>query len=471
MNEGAPLLERAFALEPNERAYEIEAIEGEVPEFVSGVYYLAGPGRFRRGDFSYRHWLDGDGMVCRLAFDGDRVHFANRFVRSDKWTLEEEAGKALFRGFGSKFPGDRLMRGIALESPVNVSAYRFDGKLLVFGEQGLPWALDPVSLETLGKYTFHKAINDISPFSAHPKIDRRSGELFNFGVSFSSARPSFTLYRFSPDGELLTRRRAPLAHPCSVHDFGLSPNYACVYISPYLLDISRLSKEGATLMESLSWRPELGSRLMILDRDTGEPLANLEIGDRYCLHFINVWERGDLLCVDVLEMDEPVYGEYQGVPDLFESAPRGRPVRYTVDAAAWRVVETRALDYDLTPDFAAIDPRKHQQPYRDFWMLGISAAGQPGRKFFDQLVHCRWDRHTTEDVYQAPERGYLCGEPIFLPAPHSERGAVICQMFDADLETSYFLLFDSERVSAGPLARLRLEEPIPLLFHASHHVA
>jgi hypothetical protein len=40
------------------------------------------------------------------------------------------------------------VRDLALASPVNVSVYPVAGRLLAFGEQGLPWELDPVTLET-----------------------------------------------------------------------------------------------------------------------------------------------------------------------------------------------------------------------------------------------------------------------------------------------------------------------------------
>jgi carotenoid cleavage dioxygenase-like enzyme len=182
----APGLERAFAFVPRERSCPV-AVEGDVPAFLRGTYYLNGPARFERGGVRYRHWLDGDGMVCALTlFDGG-ARFACRFVRSGKYTAEEEAGQALFRTFGTAFPGDRLVRGIALESPVNVSVYPWGDTLLAFGEQGIPWELDPVTLETRGLYTFGGALNPVTPFAAHPKIDPETGELFNFGVSFASA--------------------------------------------------------------------------------------------------------------------------------------------------------------------------------------------------------------------------------------------------------------------------------------------
>ena len=60
MDDYAPLIERAFAAAPEEGAYDIRRVEGAVPRFVRGTYYLNGPARFSRGGRSYRHWLDGD---------------------------------------------------------------------------------------------------------------------------------------------------------------------------------------------------------------------------------------------------------------------------------------------------------------------------------------------------------------------------------------------------------------------------
>ncbi len=183
----APGLERAFASVPEERSGEPLKVEGKIPAFLRGTYFLNGPARFHRGEVRYQHWLDGDGMVCALRFQDGRALLTNRFVRCTKWVEEEAAGRALYRTFGTAFPGDRLVRGIALESPVNVSLYPYAGTLLALGEQGLPWELDPETLETRGLYNFGGALNPVSPFAAHPKIDPETGELFNFGISFSTA--------------------------------------------------------------------------------------------------------------------------------------------------------------------------------------------------------------------------------------------------------------------------------------------
>jgi all-trans-8'-apo-beta-carotenal 15,15'-oxygenase len=468
MEDYAPLIEHAFSFTPGEQSYLVEDIEGEVPEFVRGTYYLNGPARFSRGEFRYNHWLDGDGMVCALRFEERRVKFTSRFVRSTKFAAEEEAGRPMFRAFGTAFESDRLKRGVMLESPVNVSVYSYAKRLLAFGEQGLPIELDPVTLETRGDFNFRGALNDVSPFAAHPKLDPVTGEMFNFGVAFGS-QPYMNFYRFDAAANLIFRKRLTLDYAGSVHDFGLSQNYAVFYLSPYVLDMRTFLVDGRTMLDSLSWEPERGSRLLIVSRETGEPVAQLPIGSRHCLHFINCFEEGERLNVDVLELECPIYDQYRDVPNLFTDVCLGQPVRFVVDLKKREVSESSRIDYSLAPDFPAINPSLATQPYGEFWMLGISATGKPGRKFFDQLVHAAWPGACACDTYKAPPRQYLGGEPIFIGDRGGE-GAVICQVFDAENKSTAFALFDASRVARGPVALLRLREPVHLGFHASFDV-
>lgn len=476
----APLLERAFDFEPVPARYLIaeREIEGRVPAFLRGTYYLNGPSSFRRGDLAYHHWLDGDGLVSSLTFGEDGhgesrdqgVRFTTRWVDTTKRREEEEAGRALYRTFGTSFEDDRLVHGIGLASPVNVSTYRWCDALLAFGEQGLPWALDPETLETRGQHDFGR-LSPVSPFSAHPHFDRRTGEMFNFGISYARNRPSLHLYRFGSGGDLVSRRRVPLDLPCSLHDFALGRRYAAFHLAPYLLQMEALMDRGATIQEALTWQPEHGSHLLVVDRETGDTITQVQVGQGYSLHHVNTFEDGDLLVVDLLEFPEPIYPQYETVPDLFTDVPAVQPVRLVVDPRKGRLVERREIPFPLAADFPSIDPRVSCCRYRRFWKLAISATGRLGRKFFDRLIAFDWEEGVT-GVYESPAGCYLGGEPVLLADPDAEeRGVVICQELDAKRRRTSFLLFDALDPAAGPIARLPLREPIPLGFHASFQAA
>ncbi len=470
----APYLERLFDRVPEEASYRLTVSEGALPRGLRGTYYVNGPGRFGRGEVAYRHWLDGDGLVCSLRFGpegggdpADGAAFTSRFVASAKWREEETAGRALYRTFGTAFPGDRLVRGIALASPVNVSVYPFAGRLLAFGEQGLPWELDPETLETRGEHDFGRRLNPVAPFSAHPSFDPESGEMFNFGVSFAAERPTLNLYRFAPDGELVYRRRAPLPYPASIHDFGLSRRFAVIFVQPYLLDMAALQAEGATVLDGLSWEPERGSEILVLDRESGAPVCRVPAGYGYVLHQVNAFEDGDRLVIDLLELEEPVYPDYRPLPDLFAEVAPAHPVRRVIDLASGALVERREVPSTLAADFPAVDPRRWERRTDRFWMLAISTTGRPGRKFLDRLAAVDFGSGTVADAWQAPAGRYLGGEPVFAPDPERpEGGWIVCQELDPAERRAAFLVFDAHDLAAGPLARLPLGAALPPLFHA-----
>jgi carotenoid cleavage dioxygenase-like enzyme len=467
-----------FGVRPLEGTFALECVDGELPESISGRSYMNGPAVFGRGTTVFAHWLDGDGLVTSLRLSDGRAAMTSRFVASTKRTEEEAAGRALYRAFGTAFPGDRLRRGFSLESPVNVSVVPWDGRLLAFGEQGLPWELDPESLETRGEYRFGGRLNEVSPLSAHAHADRESGELLDFGISYASAEPLLHLYRFR-DGSLHDRTRFALPYACSTHDFALTERFAVFYLSPHLMDVRGLLERGLSVNDCLSWQPERGAHLMIVDRVAPEHRWTVQLDAGYCLHLANAFERradggrgeADELVVDVIELERPIYDQYTPMPELFRDEPAGGPVRYVVDLEAGAIRHRRQGSYRSTPDFPAVDPRGLQRELHEAWMLGMSQAGKAGRKFFDELVRVRFDRGELADRYLAPPGRYLGGEPIFIPEllRGDRDGYVLCQELDPSGEEDPvvdFVLFDAHRLADGPLARLRSPHAIPPGFHA-----
>src|SRR5207237_918628 len=66
----------------------------------------------------------------------------------------------------------------------NTNVVFHGGRLLALWEAGLPHRLDPVTLETLGPDRLGGALGPGDTFSAHPKLDRSTGDMWNFGVTY-----------------------------------------------------------------------------------------------------------------------------------------------------------------------------------------------------------------------------------------------------------------------------------------------
>jgi carotenoid cleavage dioxygenase-like enzyme len=438
-------------------------IEGDLPPLPPGTWYLNGPGRFEIGRHRCANWLDGDGLVRALTFDRGMVTCASRFVRTRKFVEEERAGRPLFRAFGSATRGDRLNdRETGLESPANVSILAHAGALLALGEQGQPWQLDADTLATVGPYDAFGALTPVTPFAAHAKIDPVTGDLFNFGVSFSPDRPLLNVFRFDRAGHQVFRVRVPLPYCSTIHDFALARTCAAFYITPYLLDIGRL-RAGGTVFESLTWQPQHGSRVLIVSRDTGEVVCSVPVGREYCLHTINCFEEAGALALDVIEMRRPVYGNYT-LPRLFEDPIHARPVRLVIDTKQGRLLSRDELRGGCAPEFPVTDPADATSRYTEFWTLGMSAGERRGTKFFNQLLRFDWGAPAWCDTYTAPDGIFLGSEPLFV-RDDADCCWLVCQTFDARLSRGGFAVFAAGDVARGPVARLWLDTPTPMAFH------
>jgi carotenoid cleavage dioxygenase-like enzyme len=158
------------------------------------------------------------------------------------------------------------------------------------------------------------------------------------------------------------------------------------------------------------------------------------------------------------------------VPDLFANVSKGRPVRFVIDPETL-AVERRVLPgYDRSPDFPAVRSTDASTPYDDFWCLGISASGKPGRKFFDELIRLRWSGAPPE-VYTLPRGEYFGGEPSCIAGPQAGQTVVLLQRFRPESGEISFVMFDGDAVQAGPIAELPLKSKICPGFHSSFQPA
>ncbi len=214
-----------------EHDYRIDEIDGQVPAGLRGTLFRNGSGRNELGGQWFAHWFDGDGMISAIRFDDSGIHYRNRYVATENYRDETRAGRIVHRGFGKMRPGGVLAN--AFRQPANVSntSVVMDGeRLLSLWEGGPPFGLDPATLDTRGIETFGGALK---AFSAHPKIDPATGELFNFGIDYG-ARTTLTPYRL--DKGVATRLPpVTLPYPVMNHDFVLTRNYLAFCLGPILV--------------------------------------------------------------------------------------------------------------------------------------------------------------------------------------------------------------------------------------------
>lgn len=184
-----------------ETEYFVSDIEGQIPSTLQGTLFRNMPANFERGDQTYGHYLDGDGMIARLSIANGRAHFMCRFVKTKEFAEEEAANKVLWRStFRTQRKGNVIMGlidlnnafDLDLKNNANTNAVMWGGRLFALFEAGVPIELDPNSLETVGEASlnvgmkrglpvFVPSLHALSPrlhdsifgscMTAHPKID------------------------------------------------------------------------------------------------------------------------------------------------------------------------------------------------------------------------------------------------------------------------------------------------------------
>ncbi|KAL2468947.1 Carotenoid 9 [Forsythia ovata] len=109
--------------------------------------------------------------------------------------------------------------------PANTALVYHHGKLLALHEGDKPYAikvLEDGDLQTIGMLDYDKRLTHT--FTAHPKVDPITGEMFTFGYSQT---PPFITYRvISKDGIMQDPVPITVSGPVMMHDFAITENYA-----------------------------------------------------------------------------------------------------------------------------------------------------------------------------------------------------------------------------------------------------
>lgn len=190
-------------------------------------------------------------------------------MRTDKFLAEEKARKALFGRYRNPYTDNESVKGvIRTVSNTNITFWR--GMLLASKEDGPPFAMDPVTLETIGRYDFEGQIKTPT-FTAHPKFDPDTGEMLCFayetGADGSDCGVDVMTWTINADG-IKTEElsfKAPFAG--MIHDCGVSKNYMVLPLTPIKMSLDRLKKGG----NKFAWDPNEDQVYGLVPRRGGKP--------------------------------------------------------------------------------------------------------------------------------------------------------------------------------------------------------
>jgi len=432
-------------------------VTGSIPAGLDGTYIRNGfnPAFPPLGAY---HVFDGDGMLHAVDLREGRAAYRNRWVLSRGLLAERRAGRALYGGLAQfTIPDPEVVaEGGFMKNTANTNIIRHAGRYLALMEAAPPTEVTR-ELDTVGEYDFDGRL--VGPMTAHPRLDPASGELHFFGYS---PFPPYLRYHVADRAGVLVRTvEIDLPRPVMMHDFVITDRHVVFFDLPAVFDPTAAMTGGPMV----SWRPELGARLGVLERGaTADATRWFEIEPCYVFHFVNAWEErtpADRIVIDGCRAPGLALGLGGEEP-----APQ-RPTlhRWTVDLDAGTVaVEARD---DRWADFPRFDERLTGHHAR-FGYLAQAASWEATETRFSAVR--KLDLDTGEaTVAEFGERCHL-GEPLFVADPEGsaeDDGWVLAFAWDRSVDRSDLVILDARDLPAGPVARVHLPQRVPFGAHGN----
>jgi beta,beta-carotene 9',10'-dioxygenase len=432
-------------------------LEGRLPGWLQGSLVRTGPAKWEVGSQTMRHWFDGFAMLHRFGIADGEVSYANRFLQTKAYRAAEEKGEIVYSEFATDPCRSLFARAMAMFSPkltdnANVNLVKLGERYITMTETPIPVEFDGETLETVG--VAYKPPGMLT--TAHPHLDRATGGMLNYAAKIGP-RNRYRFFHVPQNGEPSVVGELPVKEPAYMHSFGLTERWLVLAEFPLVVNPISIPLSGRPYIENYRWKPELGTRFTLIDRNTGDATGPFETDPFFCFHHVNAYEENGAVVVDAC-----TYKDAQIVEDLYldrlregKPADRAEMRRFRIDLASRKMTSEQLAERLELPRINY--GRNNERPYRYAW--GIDAESG----WLDRIVKVDTQSGTTSAW---SEDGCSPGEPVFVAEPDSDAedaGVLLSVVFDARSGNSFMLVLDAADLSE--LARAEAPHHIPYGFH------
>ncbi|ORY69774.1 carotenoid oxygenase [Pseudomassariella vexata] len=464
-------------------------VTGTIPPEINGTFYRIQPDHRFPPIYEDDIHFNGDGSVTAIRIEDGHADFKQRYVHTDRYLAETAARQSLFGRYRNPYTDNESVNGvIRTVSNTNITFWR--GMLLASKEDGPPYAMDPVTLETIGRYDFEGQIK-APTFTAHPKFDPDTGEMLCFayeaGGNGSDCSLDVVYWTLNAGGKKTEEVwfQAPFAG--MMHDCGVSKNYMVLPLTPLKMSLDRLKRGG----NKFAWDPNEDQWFAIVPRRGAKTkdVIWLRADNGFHGHIAGCYENDDgAIVFDLTVADGNVFFFFPPEETVADphatkrnrlSSPTCRWIFDPKVPSGTRV--SPALVWSTNGEFSRIDDRFVTKKYKHFWQAKIdptrpydfAKCGPPAGGLFNCMGHYQWDPNEErkageEDVYFAGPTATF-QEPSFIPKNGGAEGEgyLIALLNHLDVLRNDVVVFDAHNLAAGPVATLHLPLKLKLGFHGN----
>jgi carotenoid cleavage dioxygenase-like enzyme len=432
-------------------------IEGKIPSDLSGGFYATGPDAqypMRAGNIVF----DGEGHVRMFRIRDGRVDYRTRYIKTERYVAQDKARKLLFPMYRNPYLDDPLAKGLS-RSTANTHVINHKGYLLAMKEDSPPAAMDLNTLETIDPvYTFDGQLPRTQPFTAHPKVCSKTGNIVAFGYEAEGhGSDVISVFEIDKAGKKVWGAKIKSPYVCLLHDFAVTENHIAFYVIPVSIDEEQMKRGGI----HWSWDKTRKTWFGVMRRyGDGKDIKWFEGPARSGTHTMGAFEDKNKLYLDT----EVTPGNpFPFVPQK-DGSPPDLPGSYSTLHRISADLNGRGKIYDIEPLFRlnAPLPRQDDRYNTAAYRYGFAACPDPDATDRAKTGACyaRMDIQTkTYKLWNAGHRISL-GEPVFAPKSVNARegeGYLMGVAYNLDENNrSDLVILDAERVEEGPIAKVRL---------------
>lgn len=432
-------------------------VEGEIPADIDGAFFRA------IHDPAYPPFRDdevvlsGDGKIYRIEFRDGRVSCAVRYVLTERYLAERSAGRALFGRYRNPYTDAPGAAGVD-RTVANTTPYYHAGRLFMSKEDGLPYRIDPETLETMGRWNYGGRLRT-QTLTAHPKIDPRTGELFLFGYEAEGlASRAISYCIVSPDGELVSEQWFDAPYCSMMHDFAITSDQAIFMVYPTKADLDRLKAGGPHWIHEGDGESFVG--VMPRYGKVEEMVWFRGPTGVHSYHVLNAFTEGTKIHLDQCMASGNL------IPYIMEDSGIDAPIeggltRWTLDLAD---VEAGVQERKIGP-FGEMPVIAHADMGTDHprgWYLTVDPtkltmlANGPAEVVFNCLLRVSFPDGAIEAFSDGPGIGF--NEPVHVPASDSAHGGWLLMMVDRVIAEGHYAqelwIIKADDIAKGPVARV-----------------
>ncbi|CAI9103069.1 OLC1v1001501C2 [Oldenlandia corymbosa var. corymbosa] len=461
-------------------------VKGHLPDCLNGEFVRVGPNPKFSPVAGY-HWFDGDGMIHGIRIKDGKATYVSRYVKTSKLKQEEYFGGSKFmkigdlKGlFGLFSVYMQILRGKLKvldltygTGTANTALVYHHGKLLALSEGDKPYVvkvLEDGDLQTLGMLDYDKRLTH--SFTAHPKVDPFTGEMFTFG--YSQTPPYITYRVISKEGVMDDPVPITIPEPIMMHDFAITENYAIFLDLPLYFRPKEMVKDKKLIF---TFDQTKKARFGILPRYSKNELLIkwFELPNCFIFHNANAWEEGDEVVLITCRLQNPDLDQVNG------------EVKEKLDNFSNELYEMR---FNLKTGIAS--QKKLSESAVDFPRVNESYTGRKQRYVYGTTLNsiAKVTGIVKFDLHAEPEDGKtkievggnvvglfdlgprrFGSEAVFVPRQpgttvEEDDGYLIFFVHDETTGKSAVNVIDAKTMSSDPVAVVDLPKRVPYGFHA-----